>query len=96
MVCRSAGPYIHTSRQEVAATRGPLLAKIYQKQKELAVNGENPVKMYSLEIKPVSSFLVERKQKSAGGKYEGKSHYVFENTCRKNVRFEPCQDVVEK
>jgi hypothetical protein len=34
-------------------------------------------------------------EKNAGGKNEGKSHDVVENTCRKNVSFTVCHDVDE-
>jgi len=33
--------------------------------------------------------------KNAGGKNEGMSHDIIENTCRKNVSFMPCHDVDE-
>jgi hypothetical protein len=33
--------------------------------------------------------------KNAGGKSEGKFHYVIENTCRKNVRNAPLHYIYE-
>jgi hypothetical protein len=68
---------------------------MYQKQKELVKKQENDANPYAIEIATVNTFLVERQRKDAGGKNEGKSHYVVENTCRKNVRFPACQDLVE-
>jgi hypothetical protein len=66
------------------------------KKKGLAVNGENLAKMYTIETKIVSSLLVARWQKNAGGKNEGIFHYVVENKCRKNVRNRPLHYVDEK
>ena len=36
-----------------------------------------------------------KRLKNAGGKNEGKLHYVIENTCRKNVRNGPSHYVYE-
>ena len=49
------------------------------KQKGLAINSENPAKIYVIETKIVSSFLVAGQRKNAGGKNEGIFHYVIEN-----------------
>ena len=67
-----------------------------QKPKGLGVNSENLAKIYIVEIKTVSLFLVPRWRKNAGGKNEGEFHYVIENKWRKNVGFPPFQDVDEK
>jgi hypothetical protein len=44
---------------------------MYQKQKVLAVNCENLEKIYIIENKIVSSFLVAEQRKKAGVKNEG-------------------------
>ena len=79
-----------------AALRTPTLSMMSMKQKELSENRPIFANSHAIENKRVIKSRQERQKENAGGKYEGKSHYVFENTCRKNVRFEPCQDVVEK
>jgi hypothetical protein len=38
-----------------------------------------------VEIKPVKCIALTSTSENAGGKNEGKFHYVVENTCRKNV-----------
>jgi len=38
-----------------------------------------------VEIKPVKRIALTSASENAGGKNEGKFHYVVENTCRKNV-----------
>jgi hypothetical protein len=53
------------------------------------------IKSQVIEIKLVRVFSWWQAARNAGGKYEGKSHYVIENTWRKNVRFEPCHYVDE-
>jgi hypothetical protein len=42
-----------------------------------------------IENKPLNSHQGNWAPRNAGGKYEGKSHYVIENTWRKNVRNKP-------
>ena len=66
------------------------------KQKGLAINSENLAKIYIIENKTVSSFLVAGQRKNAGGKNEGICHYVIENKCIKNVRNRPFHYVDEK
>jgi len=67
-----------------------------RKKRQLAMNNENLEKIYIIEIKTVSSFLVASQRKKAGGGNEGKSHYVIENTCRKNGRNWACHYIIEK
>jgi hypothetical protein len=50
------------------------------------MNRKDSSKMYLNERKAVSSFLLTRSRKNAGGKNEGNLHYVIENTWIKNVR----------
>jgi hypothetical protein len=38
-----------------------------------------------LKLSQLSELRCDRAPKNAGGKNEGKFHYVVENTCRKNV-----------
>ena len=68
---------------------------MYQKQKWLAMISENLAKIYIIETKIVNSFRVARQRKNAGGKNEGKFHYVIENPCRKNVSFLAFHYVIE-
>jgi hypothetical protein len=75
------------------SSRLPLCAS---KQKGLAINSGNLTKIYVIETKMVSSFLVARQRKNAGGKNEGIFHYVVENKCIKNVRNGPFHYVIEK
>jgi hypothetical protein len=42
-----------------------------------------------IEIKPVKFIALLSTSENAGGKNEGKFHYVIENTCRKNVSLWP-------
>jgi hypothetical protein len=42
-----------------------------------------------VEIKPVKCIALKQTSENAGGKNEGKFHYVIENTCRKNVSLWP-------
>jgi hypothetical protein len=58
---------------------------MYQKQKELAIKHGSRSKLYVVEIETVRAFEVAGQRKIAGGKNAGKSHYVIENTCRKNA-----------
>ena len=53
-------------------------------------------KIQVVEIKPIKVIALPSGSKNAGGKNEGKFHYVIENKWRKNVRNQPLQDVVEK
>jgi hypothetical protein len=53
-------------------------------------------KIQIIEIKAVNPSRCDQSQENAGGKYEGKFHYVIENTCRKNVRNGPLHYVIEK
>ena len=59
------------------------------KQKELAISGEYLEKLYLIEKNKVISFESNGLRKNAGGKYEGKSHYVIEKKYRRNVRNRP-------
>jgi hypothetical protein len=45
-----------------------------------------PQKQMSLILKELFDRQRRKPEKNAGGKNEGKCHYVIENTCRKNVR----------
>ena len=47
---------------------------------------ENAAKMYVIDNKSVIQLTRKEVEKNAGGKNEGKFHYVVENTWRKNVR----------
>jgi len=49
-----------------------------------------------VEIKPVKRIALTSASENAGGKNEGKFHYVVENTCRKNVCLWAFHYVVEK
>ena len=55
---------------------------------------ENLAKIHVIET-TVVSYSWCRLAKNAGGKNEGKFHYVIENTCRKNVSFMAFHDVIE-
>jgi hypothetical protein len=66
------------------------------KQKGLAINSENPEKIYVIEIKTVSSFLLTGQRKTRGGENEGIFHYVIENKWCKNARKRPFHYVDEK
>ena len=48
-----------------------------------------------IEIKPVKCNTLTSTSENAGGKNEGKFHYVVENTCRKNVTLWAFHDVDE-
>jgi hypothetical protein len=49
----------------------------------------------SLKLSQLSALRCDRALKNAGGKNEGKFHYVIENTCRKNVSLWAFHDVDE-
>jgi hypothetical protein len=69
---------------------------MYQKQNELAMNGENRTKTYLIETKPCTRFplaMIAREKREL--KNAPQSRNVIENTCRKNVRFMPLHDVDE-
>jgi len=51
-------------------------------------NNDSPT-IYVIENKLVSEYFVAKARKNAGGKNEGKFHYVIENKWCKNVRFTP-------
>ena len=53
---------------------------MFQKQKQLAIFNENIENLHVIENNTVIVFLAERGRKSAGGKNEGFSHYIIENT----------------
>jgi hypothetical protein len=74
------------SRIPNPASRSSCTPLYASNQKELAIYGENFPKLYVFENKSVTPFPARSSKKTRGGKYEGKSHYVVENTCRKNVR----------
>ena len=48
-----------------------------------------------IESKPVKCIALTSTSENAGGKNEGKFHYVIENTCRKNVSLRAFHDVDE-
>jgi hypothetical protein len=48
-----------------------------------------------IETKPVKCNALGSTSENAGGKNEGKFHYVVENTCRKNVSLWAFHDVDE-
>jgi hypothetical protein len=60
-----------------------------RKQRELAIYDESFGKLYVIEIKSVIAFPARSHEKTRGRENEGKSHYVIENKCRKNVRNRP-------
>jgi hypothetical protein len=49
----------------------------------------------SLKLSQLNALRCGRAPKNAGGKNEGKFHYVVENTCRKNVGLWAFHDVDE-
>jgi hypothetical protein len=55
----------------------------------LAVFAKNSEIHQVIENKPINSHRGNWALENAGGKYKGKSHYVIENTCRKNARNRP-------
>ena len=56
---------------------------------------DDVAEIYVIDIKRVIQSMTEEAGKNAGGKNEGKCHYVVENTCIKNVRNRPCHYVYE-
>jgi hypothetical protein len=56
---------------------------------------DDAAKTYVIDIKRVIQLMGEQVGRDAGGENEGKSHYVIENTCRKNVRNRPRHYVSE-
>jgi hypothetical protein len=57
---------------------------------------QEPVKLYAVENEVVILFDGQHGRKCAGGKSEGNSHYVIENTWRKIVRNRPSHYITEK
>jgi hypothetical protein len=49
----------------------------------------------SLKINNLLDSKTETAREKKGGIFGGQRHQVIENTCRKNVREMPCQDVHE-
>ena len=66
---------------------------MFQKQKGLDANRENPSKIYVIENKIIVMSSLTSVRES--GKNAGKFHYVIENKCRKIVRFVALHDVIE-
>ena len=65
-------------------------------KKRLAVEIQNPAKMYIIEIKRVSLYCRSQGDKKRGPQNEGESLDVIENKCRKNARFLAYHDIIEK
>jgi hypothetical protein len=75
--------------------RSSVHAIMLMKKNRLAIWQDDAAKTYVIDIKRVIQLMGEELGKNAGGKNGGKSHYVVENKCRKNVRNRPRHYVYE-